>query len=236
MKICICDDNTFDTKVLVDTIRNYYKLNNKIVCTIDTYSFAETFIEEFYNSPNKYDLLFIDIFLNNKNGFSIAEKIKKDFAINIVLYSSSKDFAIEGYSIDIFGYLLKPLNSNKLFSLLDKFHKENNNKIIQLKTNGKMDLIKIKEIIYVESKARKVLFHLDNNEIKSYYYSLDKIQELVDSPVFLRTHKSYLVNMKKITKIQDTHFIVTNGDFVQIKQKAVKKIYQEYNNFILKEH
>lgn len=233
MKICICDDNQKDKDLLKSAITLYYNSVNKIRFDIICCSTPEELFKEL--DSNKFDILFLDIYLKQDNGFLIAKQIKDSNNIPIILYSSSKDFAIEGYQINIFGYLLKPLDSNKLFILLNKYHKLSHKKIIELKAHGKTEYINTSDIIYAESKGRKITIFLTNKIQKSYYLSLDQLEEKIDSNVFLRTHKSYLVNMKKVKKLTNRWFEVEENYHILIKIKGYKEIAKKYNDFMIQE-
>ena len=235
MKIGICDDNLEDINNLIISIKRYYDLkrpNSKyeIVSFSDSIDFLNNY------KKHEFNLLFLDIFLNDTNGFKIAQQITQEEKIPIILYSSSKDFAIEGYQINIFGYLIKPLRENKLFTFLDRLTSTNNNKTLILKKQGKDEIYFTNNILFIESKGRQVIVHLNNNEKKVYYDSLDKIESRLHDSKFLRTHKSYLVNMDKISNLEERWFVVSNGEHVIIKIKDYKNIVQKYHDYIIKEN
>ncbi|MGD6731916.1 MAG: LytR/AlgR family response regulator transcription factor [Pleomorphochaeta sp.] len=235
MKIGICDDSLNDIKLISAAIKKYYSSKfPKITCELCVFTDAIEFLNN-YNESN-YDLLFIDIFLNDTNGFNIAQQINKEKNTPIILYSSSKDFAVEGYQINLFGYLLKPLSINKLYTFLDRFHEVNQTKTISFMKKGKEEIILTKNILFIESKGRQVYIHTNKNQKLVYYDSLDNVEKRLDDPKFLRTHKSYLVNMKKITKLNQRWFEVENGEHVIIKIKEYKKIVQQHHDFIIKEN
>lgn len=232
MKIGICDDNIIDSKTLESTIINYYN-NKPYKLEILTFSDGIEFLNNF--KSQEYDIVFLDIFLNNINGFNIAQELNKiNNKVHIILYSSSKDYAVDGYQINIFGYLLKPLNKNKLNTLLDKFHESTNNKLLCLKKKGQNNYFNINDILYVESKGRQVIIHTINDNDNIFYYSLDDIEEKINNESFLRSHKSFLVNMNRIINHNERYFELENNNFALIKIKDHKNIIQKYHDYIFK--
>lgn len=232
MKICICDDNINDAKDLATKIKSYFDINNLNTLSIDTFFYADDFLNSIYKK--NYDLIFLDIFINNENGFTIAKELK-DKNFKIVLFTSSKDYAIEGYSINIFSYLLKPVNLENITKIMNKYFNSKKNKLITLKAKGLDNIISINDIHFIESKARQVFIHKENGKIDNYYYQLDEIEKIINSPNFLRTHKSYLINMDKIDKIDNINFITINKEVVRITKKNFNTIYNKYIDYIINE-
>jgi len=233
LKIGICDDNIIDSKILESSIKKYYESKP---FKLEIFTFPNGI--EFLNKNNEirdFDIIFLDIFLNDLNGFNIAKELSKtNNKVPVILYSSSKDYAIEGYQINIFGYLLKPLYINKLYKYLDKFHDSTINKVLCLKKKGQNIYFNINDIIYVESRGRQVIVHTINNNDNIFYYSLDNIEEKINNESFLRSHKSFLVNMNRIINHNERYFELENDNFALIKIKDHKNIIQKYHDYIFK--
>lgn len=232
MKIGICDDNIIDSKTLESAIKKYYE-NKPFKLEIFTFSNGVEFLNNY--KIQDFDIIFLDIFLSDINGFNIAQELNKaNSIVPIILYSSSKDYAVDGYQINLFGYLLKPLYVNKLYKLLDKFHESTTNKLLCLKKKGQNIYFNLKDIVFIESKGRQIIVHTTNNKDNIFYYSLDDIEEQINNKSFLRTHKSYLVNMNKIINHNERYFELENANYALIKIKDHKNIIQKYHDYIFK--
>ena len=91
-----------------------------------------------------------------------------------------------------------------------------------IKTNGSEVLIYRREIIYVESQGRKLVFHINNGHEIGVYEKMDAIQEQLGS-TFVRSHKSFLINMKYIVERNNQGFCLSNGSVLPISKPNLKE-------------
>lgn len=117
INIAIVEDTREDLNSLKELLIRYGQENN-IEFKINEFSDSYTFLDLY--TPT-YDLIFLDIELGNENGIDIARKLRaKDSDVIIIFETNIAKFALNGYEVEAFDYMLKPLNYSALSMRLTK--------------------------------------------------------------------------------------------------------------------
>ncbi|MDD4291573.1 MAG: LytTR family DNA-binding domain-containing protein [Clostridia bacterium] len=233
LNIAICEDNDYERELLLRHVTDYFGATEIQIVT-ELHNSGETLLDA--AKIRHYDLIFLDIMLGGKNGMTVAKIIReKDKKVCIVFYSSSSEFAVDGYSVDALGYILKPVTNEKLGNLLDKYVNTLSKAIsesVNVRYNGVNVSVPVNKIVFIESQDKRLLFHMKDQTVMTTYSKLDEYNLLLeDYPFMLRCHKSYLVNMNFIKKLTDYKFIMTTGEIIPIPRDALpakKKCYYDY--------
>lgn len=153
------------------------------------------------------DLLFLDIKMPQISGIDFLKTLKNPPAV--IITTAYREFAIEGYDLDLIDYLLKPITFDRFFKAIERYLRLNNQssptllppsdqQFIYLKSGGKFHKLNIDEVLYIESLKDYVVAHCIGNNITAKYKISDLEAEL-QGKGFLRIHRSYLINLKKVT-------------------------------------
>lgn len=180
----------------------------------------------------KIDILFIDIRLDNINGIDFVKQNEEILSNTKIIYITAYDDYIEdAFETEPIYFLKKPLTEEKILKAyskaLKKINSENRNIIISTQ-KGKRK-ININDIYHIESDARIINIYLKNEKINSYKKISDIEIELGNN--FLRTHKSYLVNINKIKSYALTKITLESDEIIPISrlyQKKCKDIIMKY--------
>ena len=114
MNIAIVDDLKTDSDRLVGFIDTYMKQHNLQYGTLDRFSSGEDFLGAF--TPGKYDLIFLDIYMDGITGMETAKRIRQtDHDCRIIFITISPEFAVESYNVNASFYLLKPIGKDGVF-------------------------------------------------------------------------------------------------------------------------
>lgn len=183
-------------------------------------------VEEFPNAilaikflnENQIDLIFLDIHMPDFNGIDFIKTLKNP--PKIILTTSDPKFAIEAFEYDfIVDYLLKPLELPRFKKAIQKAQNKKNEFIEEKKNqadtandfyvNIDRRLIKIdlSSIYLVEAKGDYIHIKTDD---KNYvvHSTLKKIEEKLPDSLFLKIHRSYVINIKKIIDIEDNSVLI----------------------------
>ena len=160
-----------------------------------------------------------------------------DDACGVVFTTSSADHMPEAFDVGADQYLIKPVDHEKLKKVLKKrlTMKENSQKTCLVNARGKRIDIPLDHIYYVEVIDHNCNIHTANGVIET--GSTMKLEDFVQqlpSPRFVRCHKSYLVNMSYVEKV-DRDFIMKNGNRVYIRRGDVAKYAREFDKWHLYE-
>jgi DNA-binding LytR/AlgR family response regulator len=237
MKIAICDD---DKQELLQI--------NKLVNEYLNYGFPKGEIEvlSFGNSMElitqiedgkHFDVFLLDIIMPTINGMELAAEIRRsDNVAKIIFLSSSSEFAVKSYSVGAFNYLLKPIQKDKLFSVLEKACTdicEAQKQCIVVKTRNSLSKIFFHELIYVEVMGRTIYFYRKNGVVIESTASISQIEAalLIDNR-FIKPHRSYIVNLDYIKTLSKYSFITTNNQLIPVSRNVFKEVKQAFFNYL----
>ncbi|MBO5120328.1 MAG: response regulator transcription factor [Bacilli bacterium] len=230
MNIFVLDDE----QVIVETLCNILKE----ICTdkdnIYGYTNYSSLLKDI--KTKKCDILFMDIKLEDVNGIELIKENEDYLNGTKLIYITGYDEYVEDvFETDLVYLVKKPLNEEKIRkAYLKAIEKINNeNKVIVVKTVRETRKIKINDIFYIESDVRLVNIHLKNEVLVSYAKLSDMEERLKGR--FLRTHKSYLVNLDKVKSYKNNQLILENGKIIPISRNNASKVKNEIFNYVKEE-
>lgn len=227
MNIFICDD---EIEVL-NFISNILKNNLSSECNIYAYSDYKKLVSDIRNK--KVDILIMDIVFDDTSGIDIVKENSKYLEDTQLIYVTGYDDYIEDvFETDLMYLLKKPITEEKIMKAISKAFEiiSESLKYIVVKCGKDNRKININEINYVESEGRLIKFNLDREVITTYGKISDVEGELDTS--FLRTHKSYLVNMKKIKNYALNKVVLENNRVLPISRTYAKKSKETIFDFL----
>ncbi|CAM1369879.1 LytR/AlgR family response regulator transcription factor [Tenacibaculum xiamenense] len=182
-----------------------------------------------YLNLEKVDVLFLDIQMPDINGFEFLSKLKQE--INIIFTTAHREFALEGFESNALDYLLKPISYARFLKGVGKLRNNERNELIKdeehqifIKSDGVIVKLLLKDITHFESANDYIIVHKKNEKYLT-LSSFKKIEEKIPENSFLRVHRSFLVNLKYIHKIE--------GNLLHIENKKIP-ISKNYKNEVLK--
>ncbi len=239
LELAICDDSKAERKLLLSLIKSICSDRNmKYDFETSSFTCGEDLINHYEDGGIHFDIIFLDIYMADKTGIETARQIRKyDAACKIIFITTSMDHALDGYSVFAYNYLVKPVTPQIFASVLKKALEgadSEKKKALYVKSGNKLQLIPYKDIKYIESQGRITkIFTLKGEEI-SCYLKLDDIESALTDPRFLRSHKSFLVNMDCIVSVKEYFFTLFDNTDVAIRQKGFTAIKKKYCEFIIK--
>lgn len=118
-RIAVCDDSKADAE-FVQSILNNWAAERNVTIQVETFPTAESFL--FHYEENKaYDILLLDIEMGAMDGVTMAKKVRQDNeTVQIVFITGYSEYIAEGYEVAALHYLMKPVNREKLYAVLDR--------------------------------------------------------------------------------------------------------------------
>ena len=230
MRIAICEDNEIHRDILEHLLNRYFS-ERPIHFELVPYQYGMNFLYDMEEGAY-VDMAFLDIYMEDTMGNQIAHQLRAmGYQGEIVFLTASSDFAIEGYDVDASGYLLKPLDYGKLEMVMDRITRNIAPSTYQIRHRTTVTKLAYHEILYIESNNSKCILHTESGESYTVYKTLNTIEKELGDRRFLRCHQSFLVNMDHIKQI-GKQFLLSNGDYVPIRQRGVKAVRQAYIDYI----
>jgi DNA-binding LytR/AlgR family response regulator len=233
MKVVVCDDNRDDRSDLCSHIMKYLKENGSDA-ELAVYENGEAFLRDW--DVNKYrdvKIAFLDIYMTGMSGIEVAERIRSAGDDMVIIFTTvSRDHGLDGYSVKALQYLVKPVGYREVADVLSGCMAllADSLRYIEVLSDKIAVKVLLKDITYVEVLSNYCLIHTTTNTIKC-RLTLDEIEQRLENSGFLRTHRSYVVNMRYIQNIAEDDFILTNGALVPIRRSdklAIKQAYMDY--------
>ena len=191
-----------------------------------------------YLNKKKVDLIFLDIHMPDFNGFDFIDSLKHN--VKIVLITSDKEFAITAFEYDnVVDYLVKPISEERFDKAIKKINNINNDNLnaanLIPKSNNKEKisedfessfyinigkrLIKIdtNSILYFQAKGDYVTIKTESNNYVM-HNTLKKIENKLPAGMFFKSHRSYLINTKKIIDIEENTVLI-GKDVVPVSRR-----------------
>lgn len=234
IRVLLCDDNAPFLEALRSEIRRILKAH-KIEGVIHMYSCVEEIPEHLLSDC---DIYFLDIDFERKQytGIDLAKRIRENNSDAIIVFATNFiEYAPEGYEVQAFRYLLKRDIQSKLKEcLLQTISKlQTDRESIQINISGEILTIPLVDILYIESQGHLALIHVlrkgsQMSKTYRFYSSLANLEEQLSTQGFLRIQKSYLVNMRRITKYQCNEARLDNGQTLRVSEKNYSENKKQY--------
>lgn len=230
IRISILEDEKCESDKMISFLKRFSS-ENDIVFDISVFSNAEDFLLAYHKDQ---DILFLDIELPKKSGMDVAHSIRKiDSDVIIVFVTNLAQYAIEGYEVDAYDFVLKPfvyetmaLKLQRLKNLVE--HKKvdlEKQKMLSFNFKGKMTYLPIDDIDFIEVLNHDVIIHMEKGKVR-FRCTMSNMVKQLENDYFCLCNSCYLINLKKVVSIQ--------GDMVLVKDKWLKISQPKKKEFIRK--
>ena len=229
MKIAICDDEINFQKELQKELEKYYGV---LEVEIEVFNSGNDFLERFDNNPMDFQIIFMDIEMPGLNGLDVSKRIREvNQSVPIIFLTSHTELAMDGYEVEAFRFLDKPLRMEKLADTLSAFDKLRLlDSKIELQDGERILLVEWKEIQYVQSENVYINVYLENDRylIRK---KLSEMEEQMPKQIFYKPHRSYLVNLRFMKSFDGKKILMNNGVEIPLsrgKQNELKTALMNY--------
>lgn len=201
LKVAVIDDNQTEI-VKIKEMCERYTVDTKTRILINEFTNGYDFIE---NYKADYDIIFLDIEMPHLNGMAVARKLQSlDSEAILVFITNLSQYAINGYEVGAYDYLLKPVSYeifkvklNKIKRVLDVKRKVG----LAIQTENGYVRVDVDTLLYAESKGHYVYLKTINDEYRI-RARLSDIEDKLNTLSFARANQSVLVNLQYINKIE----------------------------------
>ena len=232
MNVAIVDDSLIDRQHLYHGLERYCR-EHKVHMKIEQFDNGTDFLNTF--NANVYNLVFLDIFLNEIDGMQVAKSIfDQDPQCLIIFTTSSKEHAVTAFRLHALDYLLKPFSYDYLEEAMLRYERASKRfeHYIELKEGRHYTRILLSDIIYTDYYNHYIQIHTPYRTVRSYMSFKDFSPMLEAYPQFLCCYRNCMVNLDHIASMDVNDFVLTNGERIPILRARRKEIRQAYANYI----
>lgn len=206
LDIAILDDEQIYLEATASLIREYRDAHSEL--DISLHIFTSPY--DLLGNGATFDVYLLDVVMPDMTGIDVATVLReKRVAAPIVFLTSTREFAVEAYSVGAFNYLIKPIDKKKLFEVLDKVFEDVGSKrtsFISAKTADGVELVPFNKIVYIEFSDRRVCYHMTNGEVircnQQRVSFAESIQPILNDPRFCRCGASYVLNLHYVKAVK----------------------------------
>lgn len=229
-QIAICDDEPTICNLLKSAVRKWSRMKEKKI-KVQTFSSAESFLFT-YEEDKSFHILLLDIEMPGMNGVDLAQIIREqNKSIQIIFVTGYMDYIAQGYDVEALHYLLKPINEDKLFEVLDKACERISvsEKVLYIESSGEMVQVPLHSILYAEVDKNYVTLYTNQGKYTKKQTLTDLEKELDEG--FFRTGRSFLVNLIHIKRTSKTEVELKNGHTIPLSRGKYDAINEAIINY-----
>lgn len=228
MRVAICDDEKIMRTDLQKKIELYAKAHQQIILCNEFESG-----EELLSASISFDIVFMDYQMSGISGIETSEKLRHNKSNTAIIFLSNySEVVFQSFEVNTFRFLVKPLDSSKLFAALDDYYASlNSEKRFLIKQSGTTYWVPFREIIYFEAQNQYTMIRTVDN-IYKFSDTISKAEKILPQEYFVRCHRSYIVNLEHIRNHTTTDILLDNGEKALISRNLYKDFKEQYIAYI----
>lgn len=228
MRILICDDDKLMLEQLTNYLHEYFQKNRLPLPELSIYASGEALLAD----TGEMDIVFLDVEMPGISGITTGKRLKeKHPKVLIFIVTSFAEYLDEAMRFQVFRYLSKPLDKQRLFrNLKDALQFYHTSHIrIAVETKDGIHMTDTPDIVSIETQGRKVVVHT----VTADYESVHPMRYWVDTlniPCFFQPHKSFLVNLGHVTDFDHSMISLDHGKY---HAYLTRRRYSQFKNAYL---
>lgn len=197
-------------------------------------------------NKQKVDLMFLDIHMPAMKGTDLLKTLKNP--PSVVLTTAYREYALEGFDLNVLDYLLKPISFERFLQAVEKFNTNINKEaeitlhnrgtseeFLYLREKNLIHKIPLKKIVYAESMGDYATIHTIDSKITN-RCTISSLEKVLSENGFLRIHRSYIVSLFRITSFSPTSVYIEKNEFpIGTSYKKAVFDHLDFNGFFNKQ-
>lgn len=224
--------------VIVDDDNIFCDVMEHYISKVNWFDLAARYnsTEELFNSSQlkHIDLIFLDIEMPMMTGLEFLDTLS-DKAPEVVIVSSKRKYGVDAFEYKVIDYLHKPFSFSRFMKTVtkvkNKFESEDraylNEDHFFIRTDGIWIKMPYDEVSFIRGDNNQVIIKTKQDKITS-PVRLKDIEERLPKSRFMRVHRSYIVQLNKISKV-DGEVVVVDDKTVPISKTYIKELYDRLN-------
>ena len=240
IRIACCDDEKQQLE-LYKTMFTNIEMRQDIELSVEYFLSGNFMLERFQSEKNPFDLVYLDMDMDEKSGLDLAKEIRQNYHSDclILFLTNYPKYMQSSFDVRAFQYMIKPVQFEEFerkFNAARKYLEKYDKNRVVLKIDEDNVVFFTNEIYYIEKEksSKQFLVYLEDKCVVAKGV-LSAIENQLLEQHFMRTHRSYLVNMKHIRRIQKNDLVLSNGNLVPISRRKEKELKQQFMRYAILE-
>ena len=231
LKCIIIDDEPIARKVLQEFIEeiDYLELSGQAENALKAIQLL---------NENEINIIFLDINMPKITGIDFLKSSKIN--ANIIMTSAYPEYAAEAYGLDVLDYLVKPIAFDRFLKACNKAKEMKEMKALKattgnqsnktsdhffIKCNNQIEKVFFADLVYAEAMLNYVMLYTNSKKLMV-YVTIKSLEEQLPSNIFIKVHKSFIVNITKIKSIEG-NILDMGNEKIAISQSLREKVINE---------
>lgn len=240
MRIAIIEDEEDQREYLCKMVEHWQK-DKDPSGTVQVFPSGESFL---FNQPERsFDILLIDIILPKISGMDLAKKLRKEGSeVMITFITGEREYVFQGYKVQALDYLLKPINKEELWKVLNEAFSKliSSEAQIIIDTGEGIEEVPLSKLIYLEVQDHTTFVHVLKSVVRApvIYRSREslgewftKLKKLSEMEIFISPHRSFLVHCGFISRITKKSITLHEGSEIPIARGRWDQVYKAYLSY-----
>ena len=235
LHIAVVDDRKSDRNRIAEDIQSWALRARVSLASMRQFASGEEFLAAF--SPGEWDIVFLDILMDQLNGIQTAERIRElDMDVLLIFLTSSQEFAFDAFPVHPFDYLIKPHSKERIFSLLTEAmrmiaHEEPEITVRSARTSVSVQLRSISAVV---SQGHNVeIVRTDGTSIVGNSTFTEVSEQLQADPRFLLVNRGVLINMDQVSTLMNDAFVMKDGSQYALRVRGRAQVVSDFSRYQL---
>lgn len=233
MNIAICDDCAEDIMLLTGLL-DRWQSDRRSVLRYHTFRNAAELLDA--AQKERFTLYLLDVMMPGTDGIAAASELRHtDDTADIVFLTCSPGFAYESYGVRALSYLLKPIEEEMLFPILDRLSlkEQKPQEGLTLKIGSALVRVLFSQLSFVEVNGKHLYFNLADGSVREIYGTMKEYEKLLlCRPEFMRVHRSYIVNMFQVAELSPKGISTLSGQNLPVSRLLYPQLQKDYLNLL----
>lgn len=241
IRICLCDDEQEWIDIISSFVHDYFSRHENMDYTLTCFPDAMSLLD-YIEKKGGFDICLLDVYMPLMLGTDLAREMRdKGDESRIAFLTTSKFHAIDAFSVRASDYILKPFEQDRIDKLFDELISQfavDEHRLFTVRTREGFVNIKYNTIVYIELVSRRLFVHTVDGEIIESLIIKSKFEEelsvLIKEESFIHCQKSFVVNAKYVSRMENLQFVMESGDIVPISKRMYQDTKRQYVDYLLR--
>lgn len=236
MRIAICDDIPEELEKICSAAELYSK-ERGVQLEIKSYGSAEVFLTAVENGM-ELDAALLDVCMPEISGIEAARKIRDlNKKINIIFLTTSRDYAVEAFSLSATHYLIKPFSQEQFGEAMDRIFGGNKEKnYITVRCEDELCTVDLNEVEFFEVKGHELHIYMSDGGQLCFRQTMCALRARIgENPDFANCGASYIVNLGHIKKLNASFLTMQCGERIPVPRRAYAQLEKRYIDYYRRE-
>lgn len=168
-----------------------------------------------------FSLIFQDILFGVEKGLRFARMLReRDRNFELVFVTTNPEYAVESFAAFPLSFLIKPVSRGQLAEVIDRFLEKRAPRTLCLATPRGAMRLPVADVVYFEIYGHTIVIHLRDGSSKSWRGTFKELEDMLPPNCFVRTHRSFLVNLEHVVEFERVWIRLSSGDTVPVSKSA----------------